>query len=169
MTLKALFDTERMREIRADLKKGEAGAFRKAEPATERADEGAGIPASEASAAINRDLLQAVSSGRLEEAREALSKGANPNSRSSVGMAMTVNLRDFSEEDPGSMSQGKTALIIAVEKGDKSMAELLIEAGADVNASTNYGSYPYPTPLSTAMRRGNGAMSELLKRHGARD
>ncbi len=177
MRLGALFDERRMREIRAILKKGEAGAFRKAEPATERGGVGAGFPAlsgpsgPEAVAVASMDLFKAVRDNDLGKARDALSRGANPDSRDDSGITRFVSIGSgpLPLSDPGAATQGDTMLMIAVENGNLSMVRLLIKAGADVNASKNYGSCPFPTPLRIAIDRGQDTIASVLRQCGAKE
>src|ERR1051326_6210499 len=58
---------------------------------------------------------------------------------------------------------GTTALAWATERADLEMAELLIRAGANINAANDYGA----TPLWLACTDGNTAMVEKLLSAGA--
>ena len=63
----------------------------------------------------------------------------------------------------GSTFEGQTALHEAVNQNDPAIAQLLIEAGADVNAQDAEGN----TPLHVATRKDAAAFAELLVAHGA--
>ena len=58
---------------------------------------------------------------------------------------------------------GSTALHLATDRGDTTMATLLLSQGADVNATTPYGM----TPLHHAIIMGRLEMARLLLEHGA--
>jgi ankyrin repeat protein len=93
-------------------------------------------------ARIDRLLWVAASKGKVDMARDALAKGADPNGRRAP--------------------RGCAPLHEAARNGDKPMAELLIAAGADVN-SRGAGS----TPLHQAAYHGKKVLAELLIAHGA--
>jgi ankyrin repeat protein len=63
----------------------------------------------------------------------------------------------------GSGGGGLTALVFAAREGDIESARILLEAGADVNQSTEYGW----TPLLTAINNRNYVLAALLIEHGA--
>jgi ankyrin repeat protein len=62
-------------------------------------------------------------------------------------------------------SDGDTPLHVMAWRNDLEAVEILIAAGADVNAVGDMGE----TPLHVAVRRGNVAMAEALLKAGARD
>ena len=96
-----------------------------------------------ASAATEEEnLLQAVSSGDVAQVRSLLERGAS--------LASTA-------------PDGSTALHVAVLGDNLEIADLLISAGADVEARTRY----YVTPLSLACTNGNEAMIRRLLEAGA--
>jgi ankyrin repeat protein len=63
----------------------------------------------------------------------------------------------------GSGGGGLTALVFAAREGDLQSAKVLVEAGADVNQSTDYGW----TPLLTATNNRHYKLAEYLIEHGA--
>ena len=63
----------------------------------------------------------------------------------------------------GSGGGGLTPLVFAAREGDVESAQVLIEAGADVNQTTEYGW----TPLLTAVNNRNYALAKLLIERGA--
>jgi uncharacterized protein len=63
----------------------------------------------------------------------------------------------------GSGGGGLTALVFAAREGDLESAKLLVEAGADVNQTTEYGW----TPLLTATNNRHYKFAEYLIEHGA--
>lgn len=64
----------------------------------------------------------------------------------------------------GAQGDGSTALHWAAYKDDIAMAQMLLKAGANVNAATRIGPV---TPLFMACKNGNAAMIELLLKAGA--
>src|SRR5688500_13472001 len=86
-------------------------------------------------AAADLRLLEAVKNGDKETVRALLAEHLDVNTRS---------------------PDGATALHWAVHLDDLETAELLIRAGADVNAANDYG----VMPLSLACTNGNAAMVE---------
>jgi uncharacterized protein len=63
----------------------------------------------------------------------------------------------------GSGGGGLTALVLAAREGDLESAKLLVEGGADVNQTTEYGW----TPLLTATNNRHYRLAEYLIEHGA--
>jgi hypothetical protein len=61
------------------------------------------------------------------------------------------------------MSDGSTALIVAVRNDDLATARVLVNAGANVNARTISGLFP----LARAARIGDVPMAQMLLQHGA--
>ncbi len=75
--------------------------------------------------------------------------------RSLLGQQVDVN---------AAQGDGSTALHWAAYRDDLEMARLLVDAGADIQATTRLGDL---TPLFMAAKNGNGAMVELLMEAGA--
>ena len=88
-------------------------------------------------------MADAAERGDLEAVRRLLREGADVNAAQGDGM---------------------TALHWAAERGDGEMGEVLIYAGARVDAGTRIGHY---TPLHLAARSAHAAMVELLLRAGS--
>ncbi len=88
-------------------------------------------------------LFCAAYNGNEEATKFLLDHGANVNVRESINT---------------------TPLIVAVEKGSLGVAQLLLSRGINVNVVSDEGS-----ALNVAVRKGNPAMIELLKRYGAKD
>jgi len=82
-------------------------------------------------------LFQAVESGDVEACRRQLSDGAEPN------------------QTEGPLA--RTPLHFAAKKGHREIAQLLLERGADVNASLAFGA-----PISSAAEAGHEDMVRLL-------
>jgi hypothetical protein len=167
MDFKALYDRGRRSKIRHAIDAGDLSMLKKA-----------GIAEPEGIARAEPDLVErhkqslrlvfAVSNDNLADAQDALLKGAFVDFRDPVGVTI------FSKSPPGTEAYarielgrpcGTTPLMIAAKKGNHAMMLLLINAGANVNADTNYGSCPFPNVLKFAA---DEATAELLRRHGAR-
>jgi ankyrin repeat protein len=100
-----------------------------------------------AGAALDEDLINAVQSRDRGKVEQLLVAGANPNATGNRGRA-----------------RGTTALQYAVTlKGDKSIAESLLRAGAQVDGQGESGT----TPLIDAAFWGNTEIVELLLAKGA--
>lgn len=94
-------------------------------------------------APADRALLTAAKAGDLDAVKKALSEGAN------VNVAMV-------EKELASTLDGHPALIVALRQGHIAVAELLIEAGADVTGESGW------TALSAAVPQGNVALTRAL-------
>jgi ankyrin repeat protein len=88
-----------------------------------------------------------------------LTDAAKQGDRAAV-QAMLARKADVNE----AQGDGMTALHWAAYRDDVEMARLLVQAGANVKATTRLGDY---TPLFFAAKNGNGAMVELLVKAGA--
>ncbi len=113
-------------------------------------------------------LQSAVSNDNCADARDAILKGALVDFRDTAGVTICREAPPSTEAyAKGELERlhGKTLLMIAAKKGNRAMMLILISAGADVNADTNYGSYPYPNVLKFAA---DEKTAELLRQHGAR-
>ena len=91
---------------------------------------------------LERELIDAAKSGKIEKAKELLKKKVDVNTKTDTGW---------------------TPLMYAAARGDKEMAKLLIRKGADVNARNGIGA----TPLMYAAAGGHVETVELLIRKGA--
>ena len=104
-----------------------------------------GLAAVLCAAALSTDgpLIDAARNGDVEAVRSLLAGGADANTTQGDGM---------------------TALHWAAERGHAAVADLLLSAGADVEAKTRLGSY---TPLHLASRSGHGPIVSALLDAGA--
>lgn len=91
---------------------------------------------------LSEQLIAYIKSDNTLGAINALLNGAN------------VNARDFAS---------RTALMLAVIKGQTELAKFLVECGASVNAADDYGQ----TPLMWAAMGGNVHLVEFLIKKGA--
>ena len=66
---------------------------------------------------------------------------------------------------PGCRKNESTPLHSAAHAGRIEMVELLIAKGADINATSNIGQ----TPLALAKAKGHTEISELLRKHDAKE
>ncbi|HSC01068.1 MAG TPA: ankyrin repeat domain-containing protein, partial [Burkholderiaceae bacterium] len=92
---------------------------------------------------LNAQLLVAARNNDLASVQRALADGAAPNSRNRLG---------------------KTALLMACEKGQAPLASTMLRAGTDVNLASLEG----VTPLMAASYGGHAAIARELLRAGAR-
>jgi hypothetical protein len=110
-------------------------------------------------ARLTRRLARAVELGRAEEVREFLEMGANPDAP--LRPAKRVVLGGGAQPDGG--ADERSLLLTAIERGFAEVARLLIESGANVNASDARGN----TALHYAASRGDAELVQLLLESGA--
>jgi len=120
-------------------------------------------------------MADAVRNGNVQEAREALLKGANPNSKANseyyylieatrANHAGIIRLLLEHNADPATRDQlGNTALHWAAEGNKPEIARLLLGGRADINAQDRNGL----TPLMKAVQANHPAVVELLLREKA--
>jgi uncharacterized protein len=89
---------------------------------------------------------------------EAFFKAVNGGNREVVALFIKAGIDINAKEE-----DGRTALLIAAEKGDVGMAALLADNGADVNARDVDGY----TALMYAAYKGNLDLADFLLKHGA--
>jgi ankyrin repeat protein len=122
-------------------------------------------------------LNYAVSSGNMEVIDALVEAGAELNPKNFVGMPPFFLALQFSKDITfikallarGAdvnlrAANGGTALMVAASASSPAIVQLLIEAGADVNAKTDEGGM---TALSMAAEAGRDDIVQLLKRAGA--
>ena len=128
-----------------------------------------------AQAGLNDYLVKAAQEGDIEQARELLERGADPNGSykfnlfplheaAARGHIEMVRLLLAKGANINAYKSGDTPLCEAAKKGHTEVARLLLAKGADVNGYKNYdGKYLHP-PLSYAKTQ---EMVELLLARGA--
>ena len=92
----------------------------------------------------NEDLIEAIENGNLQAVKNALRNGADINMRERIGPYRTI-------------------LMIVAGQGKWDLAKVLVESGANVNATDVHGD----TALMEACREGHLNIVELLIEHGA--
>lgn len=85
---------------------------------------------------LSWELIDSINNNNIEKVKELIKVG--------------VNVKDEFKIDFGRNYYGLHPLVIAAEKGQKEIVQLLIEAGADVNSKNKYGT----TALHEACRKG---------------
>ena len=110
-------------------------------------------------------VVLAAESGDVEVLRLLLDKGGDPNSRAGAGFNETRFGTLVSErlEQSRKLSGGYTALIVAMQQGNREAARLLLERGADAKAVTGGG----VTALHEAAKRGDAEIVRTLLDQGA--
>lgn len=85
--------------------------------------------------------------------------------RQAIKAGDSKQVTEMLREDPKGQLRlfgGFTPLHVAVKGGNKDMVEAILDAGADINASTAM----HQTPLDLAQRYGHKAVAELLRKRG---
>lgn len=101
------------------------------------------------------DFKQLIFSGELTPLHLAAQVGNIKAAKIFLAAKIDVNMRD---------KQGSTPLLLAIEYGNFTLAEFLIQdANADVNIADNTGI----TPLDAAIRSQNSSLTKLLIEKGA--
>ncbi|GIV16927.1 MAG: hypothetical protein KatS3mg022_2362 [Armatimonadota bacterium] len=122
--------------------------------------------------ATNHYLCFAAVSDDFSTAELVLRLGASPNYRLPTGETpltlarhplMIKTLLAAGADVNARDGIGRSALFLAVERGDMSVVKVLVEHGADVNQATDSG----VTPLMIASRDGRLDIVQLLVDHGA--
>ncbi|KAK1636347.1 ankyrin repeat-containing domain protein, partial [Colletotrichum phormii] len=109
---------------------------------------------------LRRTPVQAAAAcGHLYVVRNLLGKGANPNVKSAKGADQ--NIKSAKECEAGS------PLIAAAKGGYKDIVDLLLQNGAEINATSADGSRGHA--VCEAARRGEVEVVKLLISAGARD
>ena len=95
------------------------------------------------------DIHQAAESGNIEAVKQHLAAGTDVNAKFANGTTL----------------DGLTPLHLA---DTKEIVELLIAAGADVNAIIVSGRYKGKTSLDSAIRKNRPETADLLRKHGGK-
>jgi ankyrin repeat protein len=105
-------------------------------------------------------LSALLSASPLQAGKGAIADAAQRGDRDAV-KALLKEAADVN----GAQGDGMTGLHWAAIKGDAEMAQMLVYAGANVNATTRLGSY---TPMFLAARQGQAAVIPVLVKAGAK-
>ncbi len=144
---------------------------------------GLAVTSLRAQVSVEAHFTQALVTGDLKTAESLLSAGLNPDSRDRFGRTLLINAATFGDNniasllltyhaDPNAPTKRKpnadqfpaTPLQCAARTGNLQMAGLLIDAGAEINAT---GGEAGSTPLSFAVRFSHLDMLRLLIEKGA--
>jgi uncharacterized protein len=139
-----------------------------AAPATERQGGAAAQPAAQGAAGGGRGRGAGAGGGNFGGRQGGARQGAAGGGQ---GAAAAQAPQDADPDaDPiieaglvGTEGGGLTALIFAAREGDLATAKLLLDAGADINQTTNYGW----TPLLTAINNRHYQLAKMLLERGA--
>jgi ankyrin repeat protein len=105
-------------------------------------------------------LSALLSASSVQTGKGAVADAAQRGDRDAV----KALLKDAADVN-GAQGDGMTGLHWAAMKGDADMAQMLVYAGANVNATTRLGSY---TPLFLAARQGQASVIPVLVKAGAK-
>jgi ankyrin repeat protein len=100
------------------------------------------------------ELIEAIEKGDIEAVKEYLAAGTDVNAGGGL-------------DDNGEPLLW-TPLHLAAIDGHKEIVELLIGAGADVNAKVVSGAAQGKTPLDAANETNNKETADLLRKHGGK-
>lgn len=99
-----------------------------------------------------------VQNGRWSEMHQAVDEGNRTKLQSMLSKGLSPEVAAVKKED-----RWLRPLHLAAQKGDVMVAQVLVEAGADVNSEMSTGE----TPLHTAVKAGHRAMVVFLLSKGA--
>lgn len=113
-------------------------------------------------------LHDAARVGDVQQVRELIEAGADVNARTTMEepLPLIFALSSRRDDHKGPFCNC-TPLHYACHYGHKEVAEMLIRAGADVNAVGGYRNDPINTPLFCANRKHNVQVMRTLLDHGA--
>jgi cytohesin len=107
-----------------------------------------------------RDIWEATKQGDVEAVKQFIASGTDVDAKDNISLWMTGNIR------------GRTPLYWAAWTGEMEIAELLIDAGADVNAKNDEGRTPLDLAIQNSdwshVRRKRTEIAALLRKHGGK-
>ena len=107
-----------------------------------------------------RDIWEATKQGDVEAVKQFIASGTDVDAKDNISLWMKDNIR------------GRTPLYWAAWTGEMEIAELLIDAGADVNAKNDEGRTPLDLAIQNSawphVRRKRTEIAALLRKHGGK-
>jgi ankyrin repeat protein len=129
-------------------------------------DAGADIEAPGAVIAGGTPLSDAVAFGQWQAARRLVERGAQTPLREAAGLGLTERVeRYLTSDDPPTADEITQALWYACHGGQRSVAEYLLDRGADINWISTWDNL---TPLDAARRSDAGDVVAWLQGRGGK-
>jgi ankyrin repeat protein len=130
-------------------------------------DGGANIEAMGASLGGGTPLDDAVGYGCWHVARLLVERGAPVDLGQAAGLGLMARVEALLATDPPNPQELTDAFWIACHGGQRRMAELLLDRGADVNGTPSWGGTSTPLEAANSQDTGREALVAWLKEQGA--
>jgi ankyrin repeat protein len=130
-------------------------------------DGGANIEATGASLGGGTPLDDAVGYGCWQVARLLVERGALADLGNAAGLGMMVRVGELLAADTPTPRELDDAFWLACHGGQRRMAELLLDLGADVNNTPSWGGDGSPLDAADSLDTGREALVRWLAEHGA--